>query len=76
LILSLLDAIDEPIAKAILVAGFAAPLPSIEKTKFMIQPLYDWDKMKDNAEDIVLINSDDDPYGCDDTQARLVADSL
>jgi hypothetical protein len=24
----------------------------------------------------VLINSDDDPYGCDDTQARLVADSL
>lgn len=76
LILSLLDAIDEPIEKAILVAGYTGPLPDIERTKHMIQPSYDIQKMKDNAEEIVFINSDNDPYGCDDVQARPLATEL
>jgi predicted alpha/beta hydrolase family esterase len=76
LILSLLDAIDESIEKAILVAGYTAPLPDIERTAYMIQPSYNTDKMKNNAEEIIFINSDNDPYGCDDAQARSLAREL
>ncbi len=37
---------------------------------------YDWEAIKHSAKEIVLINSDNDPWGCDDKQARPVAEKL
>lgn len=63
LVLSILEQINTQIHKAILVAGYL----NDPKSK-ILQKEYDWDKIKHNAKDIILINSDNDPWGCDDEQ--------
>ena len=42
----------------------------------MLQDQYDREKIRKNAQEIILINSDNDPRGCTDTQARPVAERL
>lgn len=75
-ILSLIDQLESPIHKAILVAGYAVPLPHIQRTKHMIQDSYDRERMKNNAKEIVFINSDNDPYECHDRQVRSLVERL
>lgn len=74
LILSILENIDQPISKAILVGGFSTQL-SHGKSQ-ILQEEYDWEKIKANAKNFVFINSVNDPWGCDDKQGKNMFDHL
>lgn len=75
LILSILQAVDTPVAQAVLVAGYSMRLPDEEKDP-VLQDSYDWAKIKANARDFVFINSVDDPWGCNAEQGRRLFDNL
>lgn len=76
LILSVLENIGIQVKQAILVAGFATPLPSKDAANKILQESYDWEKIKQHVKDIIFINSVNDPWGCDDKQGRLMLDQL
>lgn len=68
LILSVLEHISTQVKQAILVAGFYKQLPA--GINNMIQEQYDWLRIKNHAQEFVFINSDNDPWGCDDQMGR------
>lgn len=74
LILSILENIDVKIKKVILVAGFSTPLS--DDAYDILQKKYNWKKIKQNVKDIIFINSNNDPWGCDDKQGRKMFDEL
>jgi len=74
LILSMLQATSQKIHKAVLVAGFSEPLPGTHDV--ILQENYDWDMIKQHAREFIIINSDNDPWGCDDKQGRKLFDNL
>ena len=74
LILSVLENINIKINKAILVAGFSKPLN--KNSERILQNKYDWNKIKNNIKEIIFINSDNDPWGCNDVQGRYMFDKL
>lgn len=76
LILSILQRNDLHIKQVILVAGYYAPIGDTVSGKMIEKQGYDWDKIRESADQIILINSDDDPWGCDDVQARPVTNNL
>lgn len=76
LILSVLENIDVRIKQAILVAGYARPKSDDPKPEPILQDAYDWEKIKNHVEDIIFINSDDDPWGCDDKEGRYMWENL
>jgi predicted alpha/beta hydrolase family esterase len=73
-ILSLLEQSPVRIKKVVLVAGF------MEDIGFGVAPIlqesYDWKQIKQNCEEFIFVNSDNDPYNCDDTQGRKMLDLL
>lgn len=74
LILSVLEALDVTIRQAVLVSGYARalrPTPDTDEPG----PL-DWAKARGKARQLTFINSDNDPWGCDDHQGRLMLDQL
>lgn len=75
-ILSILEALETPIAKAVLVSGFYTDLGGSDSAMLMLQDSYDREKIADNARDSILINSDNAPRGCTDIQARPVAEKI
>jgi len=75
LILSVLESINVRIQQAILVAGFFEPLEK-GKPEPMVQETYDWKKIQGNCTSFIFINSDNDPWGCDDTVGRALVDKL
>lgn len=74
LILSILEAITVTIKKAILVSGFMEPLPGCANN--LLKKTYQWKRMRHHAEKIICINSDNDPWGCDEKQGRKIAKAL
>jgi len=76
LILSVLERIGVKIDKAILVAGFAQPYGPNKTRHPILQPEYDWEKIRAHVKTIIFISSDNDPWGCDDTQGRYMFDNL
>jgi predicted alpha/beta hydrolase family esterase len=74
LILSILQNVDTEINKAILVAGFSEPYSELKDP--ILQDKYEWDKIKGHAKEFIFINSDDDPWGCDDKQGRKMFNKL
>ncbi|MBI2514694.1 alpha/beta hydrolase [Candidatus Wolfebacteria bacterium] len=74
IILSILENIDVKIKQAILVSGYAKLLPKDRKSKKLSNP--DWKRIKNHAQDFVFINSDNDPWGCDDKQGKIMFDKL
>lgn len=70
LILSVLEHIETQIAHAILVAWF------FEWTDPIIQTEYNWEKIKNNAKKITIINSTNDPWGCDDTVGEKLQENI
>ncbi len=70
LILSILENINVKIRQAILVAGF------IESDSKILQTSYNWKKIKSNFKEIIFINSDDDPWGCDHEQGKKLFNEL
>lgn len=75
LILSILEHIDTPIAKAVLVAGYSEH-PDDQMEDPILQNSYDWGKIKSNAKEFVFINSINDPWSCDDKQGRIMFDHI
>jgi predicted alpha/beta hydrolase family esterase len=73
LILSILERVEEPIRQAILVAGFIEDLGSDMP---VLQPSYNWERIKQNVKNIIFINSVNDPWKCDDKQGRIMFDKL
>ena len=73
LILSILENVNVKIKQAVLVSGYAESLPNAvgaEKQKL------NWFKIKNHVDGVVFINSDNDPWGCNDTQGRKMLDKL
>lgn len=77
LMLSLIEQINTKIKQIILVAGFYSSIDDEGFSARMIQKTpYNAGKIKSLVDSIVVINSDDDPWGCNDVQARPVAEAL
>ncbi len=74
LILSLLEKIGEKIKQAILVSGYAEPLPKNARVKS--KGKFAWKKIGKHAGSFIFINSDNDPWGCTDKQGRIMLDKL
>lgn len=69
LVLSVLENIQVKVHKAILVAGFARRLRiDKDKPQAILQADYDWDKIRANVQDLILLNSDNDPWTIDDEE--------
>jgi len=66
LVLSVLENIDTKVHKAILVAGYAKPTGIEKKPQLILQDKYNWKKIKSNVSDLIYINSDNDPWKCND----------
>ena len=75
LLLSILENIDVVLPQAILVAGYSHRLPG-EELDPILQDSYNWAKIKDHVQDIVFINSVNDPWGCNAEQGRIMFDEL
>jgi len=74
LLLALLEHLEKTVAQAVLVAGYATP-PN-DSVEPVLQPSYDWDRIRAHARDLIFINSAVDPYGCDAGQGRAMFDRL
>ena len=67
LLLSVLENISVKVSKAVLVSGYARAKGDF-KEEPILQATYNWKKIKENADDITYINSDNDPWGCNDEE--------
>jgi uncharacterized protein len=75
LLLSILENVDVVLPQVILVAGYSYRLPDEERDP-VLQVSYGWDRIKQHVEDIIFINSVDDPWGCNAEQGRFMFDKL
>jgi uncharacterized protein len=75
IILSVLENLNLTVKQAILVSGYAKALPKNEESEKNIDD-FDWVKIKSKAEEFIFINSDNDPWGCDDKQGKILYDNL
>lgn len=67
LTLSILQRLEQPVHRVILVAGFIR-LNGMKDDDVMLLPEPDWDKIKRNGREFFFFNSDNDPWGCDQKQ--------
>lgn len=74
--LSVLENINVKIKQAILIAGYARPKGEKKEAEKILQDTYDWKKISAHVEDIIFINSDNDPWGCNDIEGRYMLDQL
>jgi predicted alpha/beta hydrolase family esterase len=76
LILSVLENLNVKVKQAIIVAGFITPLAVDKGHNPILQETYNWEKIKSHVEDLIFINSDNDPWGCDDKQGKAMQEKL
>jgi hypothetical protein len=77
LMLHLLQYSKIPVKQLVLVSGFYQSIDEAGFSQLMLQKKeYDWKAIKQAVKEIILINSDNDPWGCNDIQARPVAQKL
>lgn len=80
LILFLLENSMITVKQVVLVAGFYEPIDDAKhggRSHLMLpEEGFDYDRIRTAAEQFVLINSDNDPWGCTADKARPVADEL
>lgn len=71
-ILSVLETLEIQIKQAILVSGYSFSTGT-EGINGIIKKVYDWEKIsKGTVEKLIFVNSDNDPWGCDDFQGRFM----
>ncbi len=75
LTLAVLQNLEIKIKQAILIAGYWRELPPPGVNSALLQR-YNFPKIRSNVKDIVFINSDNDPWGCDDKQGKEMFDRL
>lgn len=73
-ILSVLENINVKVKKAILVSGYAKLLRKDAKGENKEEP--DWNTIKTHATEFIFINSDNDPWGNNDKQGKIMVDKL
>ncbi len=76
LTLSVLENINTKIHRAVLVAGYARPLRGLPESEPILQKEYNWEKIKQNVRDIYFINSDNDPWKCNDKEGYYIFQHL
>jgi uncharacterized protein len=76
LTLSILENITVKVNKAILVAGYARPKGKNPKPEKILQKKYNWKKIQNNSNEIIFINSDNDPWGCNDKEGQYMFKNL
>jgi len=76
LILSVLEKIEIPILQAILVAGYSGPLKIDSGGTKNIKENFDWESIKKHCKDFIFINADNDPWGADDEQGKIMQQNL
>ena len=64
-ILALLEKLEIKIKQAIMVAAYFEPINAVTG---ILKQNYNWDLIKSHIEDLIIINSDNDPWKCDDKQ--------
>ncbi|HZE87473.1 MAG TPA: alpha/beta hydrolase [Methylomirabilota bacterium] len=74
--LSVLENINVKIKQAILVAGYARRKGEEKVADPIVQKIYDWKKIADHVDDIIFVNSDNDPWGCNDIEGRYMLDTI
>lgn len=76
--LSVLENIKVRIKQAILVSGYARRKGAASnfEEEPILQKEYNWEKIKENVDDLILINSDNDPWGCNDVEGRYILDKV
>lgn len=74
LILSILERISKPIRQAILVSGYARALRASADDES--DGAVNWKKVRGKYRSIIFINSDNDPWGCDDAQGKIMQENL
>jgi predicted alpha/beta hydrolase family esterase len=74
LALSVLENLDIRINKTILVSGFVDDIGGDAKN--IIQDNYNWKKIKNNCDKFFFLNSDNDPWGCNDKQGKKMQENL
>lgn len=76
LILSILENIKMRVRQAIFVSGYARPKGKDKKPEPILQNQYDWEKIRGNVDDIVFINSNNDPWGCNHEEGLFMWSNL
>ncbi len=76
LILAILENISPTIHQAIFVAGYATPLTVGRKNTKNIKEHFDWNTIKKHCEKFIFINAQNDPWGADDKQGKIMFDNL
>lgn len=74
LLLVMLERLDIKIKRAILVSGFYRVIN--DSSADVIPKSYDAERIKSHCDEIIMINSDDDPWLCTDTHARDLSEKL
>lgn len=75
IILSLLEKLDVKIKQAVMVSGYAKALRKQADSEKNVDE-YDWEAIRPKCDKFIFINSDDDPWTCDDKQGRIMFDHL
>lgn len=75
LILSVLESINQKIRQAVLASGFFEPINPPEPEP-MLQDTYNWEMIKEHCNHFIVLNSDNDPWGCTDAVGRKLAENL
>lgn len=76
LMLAVLEKLDTKVKQVILVAGYVNPLGSYEDANGILKTNYDWEKIKSNANEILIINGVNDPWGCGEEEGRELFKNL
>jgi len=74
IILALLEDLKVKIKQAILVSGYSFSTGK-DGVNGVLRKVYDWKKISESTQEkIIFINSDNDPWGCNDFQGRRMMD--
>jgi predicted alpha/beta hydrolase family esterase len=76
LVLSILEHLQKTIRMAVLVAGYARQKGEWKNPEKILQHSYNWKKIKNNVREIIYINSDNDPWGCNDIEGKYMFNHL
>ena len=72
-ILALLEKLTIKVKQVILVAAFFEPVHSVTG---VLKETYDWESIKAHVNDIVIVNSDNDPWKCDGEQGLRLFEQI
>ncbi len=76
LILAIFEKINAKIKQAILVAGYTTALKVDPENTKNIKKSFDWERIKEHCEEFIFINADNDPWGADDKQGKIMQKNL